>query len=344
VSDQGAFDHLSPPVKLVKEPFAVKSPFAGADRAVVHLPARAPAVATLPGRRPVVAMIDSGIGGHPWLDPTAGHVTWIDATSQGWDGPGPAASLASPDVGDVRPADGTIDVFAGHGTFVAGLVHQVAPEAQLLSMQVMDASGFFPGGAVESALAWLLDRVRGSGEFVDILCLAFGYYEDSPMQDEHTTALRSLLGELGDLGVQVVVAAGNDVTEAPTYPAAFARLAEQGSRPRTPLVSVGATNPDGTPAEYSNRGSWVEVWEQGTAVVSTVPVGFGVRAESSSEGAAFDPDNLVGGFARWAGTSFAAALYAGRLAAQLAEVDLSDVSPSAAAARVAAARGALARS
>ena len=218
---------------------------------------------------------------------------------------------------------------------------QAAPNARILSLHVMDGSGFFPQDRVADALRWLVDRVAGSGNepesFVDVVCLAFGYYEDDPMKDPDTTELRALLGELGDRGVLVVVAAGNDRSTAPTFPAAFTGLSEPDSLPRTPLLSVGAVHPDGSRADYSNSGEWVGTWAPGTALISTVPESFG-EAASSTEPAPYDPNNLLGGFARWSGTSFAAAVVAGRVAAQLSRADdLHDVAQESAAERVASA-------
>lgn len=59
-------------------------------------------------------------------------------------------------------------------------------------------------------------------------------------------------------GVVVVAAAGNSSSGDPHYPAAYA----------TPnVVSVGAIDPDGTPASYTNAGPWVDLAAPGTAMV-----------------------------------------------------------------------------
>ena len=39
-----------------------------------------------------------------------------------------------------------------------------------------------------------------------------------------------------------------------------------------PVISVGALNPNGTKAVFSNDGTWVTAWALGAAVVSTYPV------------------------------------------------------------------------
>ena len=301
------------------------------------------------GRRPVVAVIDSGVGTHPWLAGTDGDPFWIDAKAHGWDG-GPDGPTTDQGSGDLSPKDDVLDSHAGHGTFITGLIRQLAPDARVLSMYAMTGDGVLDENVVLHALDWLLTRVRGastdpakSADFVDVLNLSFGYYELEPADNRYTVKMRQLLGELGSLGVQVVASAGNHGTMDLVFPAALADQ-DYDDKPAVPLVSVGALNPDGSHAKYSNYGDWVQVWAPGTAVVSTAPPfdpPFGAmpgpRPESGSDPSDYLPDDLVGGFAEWGGTSFAAGVVSGWLARALSDgaVDgsLTDVSPSAACAR-----------
>ncbi len=122
----------------------------------------------------------------------------------------------------------------------------------------------------------------------------------------------------------VVVSAGNDATRRPSYPAAFAPY--DGGMPddldRIPITTVGALNPDGSVALFSNDGPWVGFWRPGAALVSTFPTTYDGSQEASNElfgangevRAALDPDDYRAGFAVWSGTSFAAPLFAGQLA------------------------------
>jgi subtilisin family serine protease len=127
----------------------------------------------------------------------------------------------------------------------------------------------------------------------------------------------------------VVASAGNDATSRPSYPAAFAP--HPGGRVRdhddvVPVSAVGARNPDGSVALFSNDGPWVKYLRPGASLVSTFPVTFDASATPSYElvtrdgqrRASIDPDDFRSGFGVWSGTSFAAPVLAGELAQALA--------------------------
>ena len=127
-----------------------------------------------------------------------------------------------------------------------------------------------------------------------------------------------LLDEIRRRDCVVVCSAGNEATARPTYPAHIP-AADPGRH-----VSVGALNPsDQSVAMFSNIGDWVEVYAPGVSVVSTLPLDFdgGVQAGTRDDayGArreTLDVDDFRGGFGVWSGTSFAAPVVAGRIAAR----------------------------
>jgi subtilisin family serine protease len=294
-------------------------------------PARPPA---LTGRRPVVAVLDTGVDPtHPWLTGTPDDPVVRDAAVLGWTPPADPGNVVSPEAG-----------YHGHATFLAGIVLQVAPMARLLSVRVMNDSGLVPRDASLAALSWLSRLARGSdpGAFPDVVCTAYGYYPDAS-DDGHKEQLRAALWELADRGVLIVASAGNDGIDQQVLPAAFATDAP---KPATSLISVGATNPDGAYSHYSNYGNWVTHQATGTGVISIMERFDGGMLPPPmpeySHGSAIDPNDFRAGFARWSGTSFAAAHIAGLLASALsADPTLADVSREATVKRAAVAVAAI---
>jgi subtilisin family serine protease len=100
---------------------------------------------------------------------------------------------------------------------------------------------------------------------------------DEPLLREIEKQLRAL----SDAGVALVASAGNDHQADPVYPAAFDMVTAVGA-------GFGEYH-----ATFSNFGDWVNRYRDGVDVLSIMP-----------------PD----GWARWSGTSFAAANFAGDLA------------------------------
>jgi hypothetical protein len=337
----------------------------GGTRAPVALCLRAPdrrAPAALRCRRPVVAVLDTGVRAHPWLDvrpnPAGGYL--LDpADGFVTDDPGIQAviyaesSFAAAEQGDVSrqpiadgwdgpvagdPLLGELDDAIGHGTFIAGIVRQAAPDARVLSIRIMHSDDVVYEGDLLCALALLADRIAAAedgrrAEMVDVVSLSLGYFDESPADIAYSSGLWQVIQVLLDLGVTVVAAAGNYSTSRRFYPAAFSLRSSP-----VPVISVGALNPNGSRALFSDGGRWVRAWAAGAAVVSTYPDDVNgslapeVRVHPHGGGLApangrpddreaLDPDDFRGGFAAWSGTSFAAPLIAAHLAARLLELD-----------------------
>ena len=91
------------------------------------------------GRRPVVAVLDTGCGEHDWFaDGVTTHVRVARVRRAEVDDP----STDPERTGDVvGPLDGTLDTHSGHGTFIAGLIRQICPEADILALRVMSSDG-----------------------------------------------------------------------------------------------------------------------------------------------------------------------------------------------------------
>jgi subtilisin family serine protease len=311
------------------------------------------------GRRPVVAVLDTGVRSHPWLEGEPGQpggpysadadgFVAVDpriqdairregehAQARGdkprqvirvpWDTP----EADNPFVGELNPA-------LGHGTFIAGIVRQVAPDARVLAVRAMHSDDVCNEGDIICGLRHLAKRIllAEAGDLaamVDVLSLSFGYFSESRHDRVVTSGLGKAIKVLLDLGVVVVVAAGNYAMSQEFYPAAFSQ--EPVGPGQVPVISVGALNPNGTKASFSNDGHWVTAWAQGAAVVSTYPVDVdGSRTaelripvnrkppgELPPGREALDPDDYSGGFAVWSGTSFSAPYLAALVARSLLE-------------------------
>jgi hypothetical protein len=312
------------------------------------------------GRRPVVAVLDTGVRAHPWLDvegrPGDGYDTdphhdgdgfiEIDydiqkairledeqAASSGdhprqvirdpWDRP----VSTDPLIGELGPA-------LGHGTFIAGIVRQVAPRARVLAIRVMHSDDIVYEGDLLCALTMLASRVAlaeasDPGKMVDVVSLSLGYFSESAADRADSFALWKAIRILLELGVVVVAAAGNYSTSRRFYPAAFAQKPAPAGH--VPLISVGALNPNGSKAVFSDGGHWVTAWSAGAAVVSTLPTDVngsrspqlrlpahpanplppGLALHAHRE--ALDPDDYARGWAVWSGTSFSAPLLAAQV-------------------------------
>ena len=142
--------------------------------------------------------------------------TGIDATHPVFNGMvssnGASFVPNSPSWSDLAPGldtdgDGRIDEQHGHGTFVAGLIHLVAPDAMILSARALDSNGHGNNYRIAKAVAWSIDR----GAHVINMSLGETY---------HSIALENMVLEASTKGIIVCGAAGNRNTEDPReYPA-----------------------------------------------------------------------------------------------------------------------------
>jgi Subtilase family len=312
-------------------------------------PARHPAdvCASRYGRRPVVAVLDTGSRAHPWLDVAAappapgGYTTaaaGFVAVDQGMQDLLYAHGQALAAAGDLPrhlirypwdrpvtadPLIGELDTHTGHGTFIAGIVRQIAPDATVLALRIMHSDGIVYEGDLLYSLGLLAARVSAAldgdlSQMVDVVSLSLGYFSETASDQAYTFALWQVIEPLLEMGVVVTAAAGNYSTSRRFYPAAFADLAVPADS--APVISVTALNPDGSQALFSDGGHWIRAWAPGAALLSTFPVDINGSRDpevSLPARAALDPDNFRSGFALWSGTSFAAPYLAAQLAKSL---------------------------
>ena len=205
---------------------------------------------------------------------------------------GPAVTAATGADVDGPDEDGNrfLDPASGHGTFIAGVVQQVAPGTEVVVHRVLSTMG----DGIESNIVQCLTSLDIPDPHRTILSLSFG----GPVL-EQAFAMEWAIRDLQAQGVVVVASAGNDGSCRPNYPAAFPGV-----------IAVGAVGPNG-PAAFSNYGSWVRACAPGVDLLSTFFEGFDGDEPPTETGADSDRFN---GWAIWSGTSFSGPVVAGALA------------------------------
>jgi subtilisin family serine protease len=220
----------------------------------------------------IVAVIDTGVDpNHPVLHPVLlqgydftrnqpGASEWLDVSSTGLSTTGSQtaqpvmvqqSSAAILDQSSAAILDGSPYVAFGHGTMTAGLVHLVAPKAQILPLKAFSSNGT---GNLSNIVAALYYAVQHKANVVN---MSFDLSYPSP-------ALSQAISYANKAGVVLVAAAGNENTSARVYPASIS-----GS-----VVGIASTTDWDARSSFSNYGT-ADVWIAGPGenVVSTYPGG-----------------------------------------------------------------------
>jgi hypothetical protein len=222
-----------------------------------------------------IAVLDTGMFDHQWLTAVQ-------------------RAAGSADVWDFEP-DGYADAETGHGTFIAGLVLQVAPAAEVYVVKVLDSHGVGDDAAVALAMEQL-------PQDVDIVNLSLGGYTDD---DSGPLAIACALQVMRKQRSAVVAAAGNNASDRPFWPAAFKQV-----------LAVGAVEQKDNhwqKADFSNYGWWVDAAARGVNLASTFTKGQTRVAQGTKPDPA-DPSITFEGWAAWDGTSFSSPITAAVLA------------------------------
>lgn len=254
-------------------------PEVAAETCDPYPPPRVPAAGEQPVR---IALVDTGL-----VQPVDPVLTWLSGAVEGEDDPLPTVLP-----GGLK----LIPPFAGHGTFVAGVARCMAPRAEIFVGNELNISG----ATLESKIIGKIEQVVASFQPA-VLNLSSGTYTRNNWDP---IAFEGFLGRHS--GLTLVAAAGNDGTDRPLFPAALGGV-----------ISVGALGPDQLHlAWFSNYGPWVDVYTLGEGIINAFPVGEYRYHEPPKQPARQD---FLFPLARWSGTSFAAPMVSGRIAARMGQ-------------------------
>jgi subtilisin family serine protease len=208
---------------------APSSPFAGEDYGVTVLKLPT-AWRTSTGRGVTVAVVDSG----------------VDATN---------TVLAPRLVPGHDFADGTGSTKdgEGHGTHVAGIVAQTAPEARIMPVKVLNSAGHGSIPTIAAGVRWAADHAA------DVINLSI---DESGLlaQIQEEGSLNGAVAYANAKGAVVVTAAGNDHHQ-------NLQVYKRG----VPAITVAAVDQNLQPAPFTNWGGTAEVAAPGVHIWSTAP-------------------------------------------------------------------------
>jgi len=231
----------------------------------------------------IVAVIDTGVDvNHPVLQAVLlpgydftrnqpGASEWLDVSSlpngplntgsQDQD-PGyvQQSTAAVLDQSTAAVLDGPDYTAFGHGTMTSGLVHLVAPKAQILPLKAFSSNGT---GYLSNIVAALYYATQHHANVVN---MSFDLTSNSP-------SLTQAVSYASKAGVVLVAAAGNENTSAAVYPAAL----------NSYVVGIASTTNWDSRSTFSNYGSVdVLIAAPGENVISTFPGGTYASASGTS--------------------------------------------------------------
>lgn len=233
------------------------------------------------GGKVLIFMADTGLladaATHPWLEYGVRMLN-------------PAA-----DVDPLQAGPPEIQECTGHGTFGAGVLRCMAPDARIIMTRALSNCG----SALEADLVPVLESALSLGVDIFHLTMACLSRNDQPL-----IGFQVWLEHLSHHhGATCIAPAGNNGSDRPEWPGAFSGV-----------LAVGALGGDWRGrATFSNFGPWVDVYAPGRDIVNAFATGSYKCYVYPYVG----KDREFYGMAKWSGTSFSAPIVTGRIASRI---------------------------
>ena len=151
----------------------------------------------------------------------------------------------------------------GHGTFCAGLIAAIAPDAMIMPLRVFDDAGNADAFIIARAIRYAVQHGA------DVINMSFGMTAES-------NAVKQAIKFAVDHDVTVVASAGNNNTAVPQFPASFNKV-----------LGVAATDLMDKKTSFSNFGKDIFVDAPGVNIISAYPGGYYALASGTSFSAPF---------------------------------------------------------
>jgi subtilisin family serine protease len=261
-----------------------------------------------------VVVLDSGFikanGAAAELNPRVRSVPgfWLDPTTGRWEFDPPDGLYMDP--------QNALDEITGHGTFIAGLIARICPEATITVVGLRDQEVMIKQSPDEQSFLFSTEAAIAYSMLLycdtDVIQCGFSF----PTLDDYpsipfTTVMEVLTSDAAPRpGTAVVAPAGNEDSRRRYWPAAL-----------PDVIGVAATNRrTNRRARFSNWGKWCDCCARGADVFSTF-----ITYNGPIEGVPLWDIQDFSGWATWDGTSFAAPQVSAAIACFAAQNGLTPV-------------------
>ena len=146
----------------------------------------------------------------------------------------------------------------GHGTAIAGIIHDIAPNAEIYSVRIMDSDNKATLSRVVEGIYWCIDND------IDIINMSFGTTVESAV-------LEKAIQDANEAGILMVSSAGNGDTAGVEYPAAY-----------EDVIAVGSVDTSAKKTEESAVGEEVELVAPGEQILSDSMLGLETAVSGTS--------------------------------------------------------------